>query len=199
TTHRPQTASWSKCLVETQVTTTGTTRQRWRRSAECGPGPRSAPASPNPLRSTPGCSSCRGVEASAIVCSAPAVGLVQPPDLFPGPVLARDEHVLARELLEQSWRLPKVGGQHVERVAGDPLRQVDRLVDAAVEPDEDAALLVADVLDRVPVPLRDVADVAPLQRLNPVPAVRTEHGHADVPLEAVLPPVGRRVPGELPH
>ena len=73
-----------------------------------------------------------------------------------------------RELLEQGCRLAEVGGQHVGRVAGDPLREVDRLVGAAVEPDEDAALLVADVLDRVPVPLRDVTDVALMERLGPV-------------------------------
>ena len=84
-----------------------------------------------------------------------------------GPLaLARNTSWL-RELLEQSDRLAEVGGQHVERVAGDPLRQVDRLVVPGVEPDQDAARRVADVLDRVPVALRDVADVALLQRLDP--------------------------------
>src|SRR5262245_40350921 len=71
------------------------------------------------------------------------------------PVLVGDEHVLVGNLLEQGGRLTEVGGQHVGRVTGDPLRQVDRLVGAVVEADEDAALLVADVLDGVAVPLRD--------------------------------------------
>ena len=79
------------------------------------------------------------------------------------PLLVRDEHVLLRELLEQRGRLAEVRRQHVGRVAGDPLRQVDRLVDAGVESDQDAARLVADVLDRVAVALRDVADVALFQ------------------------------------
>ena len=47
---------------------------------------------------------------------------------------------------------------------------------------------------RVPVPLRDVADVALLQRLGPVTAVRAEQRRADLPLEDVLPLVGVRVP-----
>src|SRR5437016_5690558 len=55
----------------------------------------------------------------------------QEPALFS--VLVRDEHVLARELLEKGCRLAEVGGQRVERVPSDPLRQVDRLVDACVE------------------------------------------------------------------
>src|ERR1700687_798422 len=61
-------------------------------------------------------------------------------------ILVRDEHVLALELLEQSRWFAEVGGQHVGRVHGYPFRQVDLLVDPGVEPDEDAARLVADVL-----------------------------------------------------
>src|SRR5271166_3463798 len=64
-----------------------------------------------------------------------------PPPILPGPsrpVFRRNEHVVSWELLEQCPGLAEVGGQHVERVTGDPLRQVDRLVDAVVEPDQDA-------------------------------------------------------------
>jgi hypothetical protein len=43
-------------------------------------------------------------------------------------VLRRDEYVLSRKLLEKLRRLSEVRGQHIGRVARDPLRQVDRLV-----------------------------------------------------------------------
>src|SRR4051794_35120234 len=45
-------------------------------------------------------------------------------------VLVRDEHVPVREILEQGGRLAEVRGQHVDRVPGDPPRQVDCLVNA---------------------------------------------------------------------
>ena len=60
-------------------------------------------------------------------------------------------------------------------------------------------MLVADVFDRVPVALRDVADVAFVERLGPVAAARAEQRDADLPLEDVLPFVGRRVPVQLPQ
>src|SRR5271157_60706 len=92
-----------------------------------------------------------------------------PPPMRPGPsrpILGRNEHVVSWELLEQGLRLAKVCGQHVGRVPGDPLRQVDRLVDAVVEPDQDAARLVADVLERVSVSLG-------CSRRRPFPASRS--------------------------
>ncbi len=108
-----------------------------------------------------------------------------------------DEDPVARELLEQRRRLAEVGGEHVDRVAGDPHGQVDRLVVARVEADQDAAGLVADVLDRVAVALGDVADVALVERLGPVAAVRAEQRDADLALDDVLPLVGGRVPVQL--
>ena len=87
---------------------------------------------------------------------------------LPGSDLVRDEHVLAGELLELRSRPTEVGGEHVGRIAGDPFRQIDLLVDPGVEPDQDAALPVADVFDRVPVPLRGETDVALFKRLRPV-------------------------------
>jgi hypothetical protein len=63
------------------------------------------------------------------------------------------------------------GHQDVQRISSDPLRQVDRFVDAAVKPDEDAAGLVAGILDRVPITLWDIRDVALLKVFRPEPAV----------------------------
>jgi hypothetical protein len=60
-----------------------------------------------------------------------------PPILFPGPLLVRDEHDFARKLLEKGGWLAEFGGQHVERIPGHPFRQVDVLVNAGVEPDDD--------------------------------------------------------------
>ena len=74
--------------------------------------------------------------------------------------LLGQKHVLARELLEHRRILSKVGGKDIGRVSGDPLRQIDGLVMAVVEDDEDARLLLADVLNRVTEALRDVADIA---------------------------------------
>src|SRR5258708_19305488 len=68
--------------------------------------------------------------------------------LFPGPVLVGDEHVLFRKLLEQGRGFAEIRAHHLARAPRNPLREVDRLIDAVVEPDEDAALVVADVLDR---------------------------------------------------
>ena len=115
------------------------------------------------------------------------------------PGLRRDEDVASWELLEQCRRLAEVGGQHVGRVPRHPFRQVDLLVDPGVEPDEDAALSVADVLDRVPVPLRGETDVALLERLRAIAPARTEQRDADLPLEDVLPLIGVGVPVQLPQ
>jgi hypothetical protein len=80
--------------------------------------------------------------------------------LFVWAATARDEHVAAREFAEQVRWLRKIRGEHVGGIARNPLRQVDRLVYSRVEPDQDAGRLVADILDRVPVALRDIPDIA---------------------------------------
>src|SRR5258708_29268670 len=115
-------------------------------------------------------------------------------DFSPHEMLIRDEHVFLGELLEQRGRFAEVRGQHVERVPGNPLRQVDRLVDAGIQSDENATGLAADVLNRVPISLGNIADVPLFQFLDSIAAVRTEHRHADVPLDNVLPFVGVGVP-----
>src|ERR1700675_2738954 len=59
------------------------------------------------------------------------------------------KHVPARKLLEHRRIHGKVGCQDIGRVPGDPLGQIDGLIATAVEHDEDACLLAADVLDGV--------------------------------------------------
>ena len=115
------------------------------------------------------------------------------------PILGCDEDVAVGELLELRSRPTEVGGEHVGRIAGDPFRQIDILVDPGVEPDQDAGLPVADVFDRVPVPLRAEADVALLERLRPVAPARSEQRDADLTLEDILPLVGVGVPVQLPQ
>src|SRR5713101_7066106 len=90
-------------------------------------------------------------------------------------VLVRDEHALVRELLEQCGGLTEVRGEHAGGTAGNPVREIDRLVLPGVEADKHATPCAPDILDRVPVALRDVGDVALPQRLRPHAAVRAEH------------------------
>jgi hypothetical protein len=49
------------------------------------------------------------------------------------------------------------------------------------ESDQDAGEPVADILDRVAVPLRDVADVSLLQLLDPIAAVNDPMSHEPRP------------------
>ncbi len=89
--------------------------------------------------SIPGCSCCHDPEHPVAFCPAvPRPGrrvAAESPALLA--VLARDEHVVARELLEDGRRLTEIGCQHVGRVTADPLGEVDVLVDARVKADED--------------------------------------------------------------
>src|SRR5690349_12720005 len=103
------------------------------------------------------------------------------------PTLAGDEHVLVRKLLHQLRRLAEIGREHVRRIARHPLRQVDRLIGPGVEADQDAGGPVADILDRVPITLRDITDVTPLQLLDPEAAVRAEQCDAYRAVDDVLP------------
>src|SRR5262249_41204712 len=99
-----------------------------------------------------------------------------------------------RKPLERLRRLAEIGGEHVDRVAGDPLRKVDCLVDAGIEADQDARRLIAYILDRVAVALRDVADVTLLELLGAEAAVRAEQRDADIACDDILPFIGVRVP-----
>lgn len=62
-------------------------------------------------------------------------------------ILVGEEHVVLRKLPEQVGRLTEIGGQHIGGVARNPLRQVDRLIDPGVEPDQDAGLCITHILD----------------------------------------------------
>src|SRR5262249_31315188 len=84
-------------------------------------------------------------------------------NLFLGTGLAGDEDVFLGESLDERGGLAKIGLQHVDRIAGDPLRQVDRRVDPGVESNQDSTAAVADVLNRVSKSLRNVAGVALIQ------------------------------------
>jgi len=64
-----------------------------------------------------------------------------------------------REFFHERDRLTEICRQHVDRVAGNPLREIDRRVMPGVESDQYAARHFADVFDRVAVTLRDVADI----------------------------------------
>src|SRR4051794_12256412 len=70
-----------------------------------------------------------------------------------------DERVALGKLFEYRRRLTKVRDQHVDRISGDPGREIDVLVDSGIEADQNPARFFADVFDRVPIPLRNVADV----------------------------------------
>jgi hypothetical protein len=70
----------------------------------------------------------------------------------------------------------------------------DRLVVAAVEDDEDARRLRADVFERMAEALEDVADVALAERFLPPSPVRTEQGHAERAAQHRLPLRGVGVP-----
>src|SRR5512135_2496684 len=67
------------------------------------------------------------------------------------PVLRGDEDPIVRELLDERLALLEVLRQQVLRVRGQPGGQVDCLVVAGVEGNQDAGRLLADVLDRVAV------------------------------------------------
>src|SRR5262249_41505620 len=109
----------------------------------------------------------------------------------------RNEHILVRKLLEQLGRLAEVRRQYIGWIRGDPLRQINRRVNACVESNQHAALLVADVFDRMSVALWDIAYVSLRQGLGPVAAVGTEHRHTDFALDDILPLVGRWMPMQL--
>jgi hypothetical protein len=68
---------------------------------------------------------------------------------------------------------------------------------AGVERDEHPGQLLALVLDRMPVALGDVPDVALAQRLDAIPPVRAEQRHIDLAFEHILPFVRVGVPVQL--
>ena len=110
----------------------------------------------------------------------------------------RHELLAGREIRERRLRHAEIGGQQKVRVGRYPGRERDRLVIAVVEHDEELEVLGASVLDVVPVALRHVADVAGVEFLGALAAVRSEHAHAGAAADIVLPLVGIGMPMQLP-
>jgi hypothetical protein len=104
---------------------------------------------------------------------------------------------LAWKFPKQVWPLPKIGGENVRRVTGDPLRQVDRLIDSRVKTNQNATRLVAHIFDRVPVALRNVTDVTVFQCLDAEASVRAEHRDSDPTVNDILPLICVGVPMQL--
>ena len=77
------------------------------------------------------------------------------------------------------------------------MREIDRLVGARIEDDQDPGGRRAGVLERVAIALRDVADVAGGERRLTVAAARAEERGPDRAGEDVLPLVGVGMPVEL--
>ena len=102
----------------------------------------------------------------------------EPEPHAPRSVLGRDEDAVLRQLGDDRIGDLEVVGQDGVGVGRQPGRQADLLVVAAVEADQDAQRLVADVLDVVAVAAGDVAGVALLELLGPGTALGAEDGHA---------------------
>src|SRR5262245_25635260 len=117
--------------------------------------------------------------------------------LSAGAILAGNEHVKVGKLRKRIWRLTEVGGQHIDRVARNPLRQVYRLIGASVEPNQDPALFIAHIFNRVSVPLRNVGNISLLQGLDAEPPVRPKQCDAHLTVDNVLPLVGIGMPMQL--
>src|SRR5207249_12145928 len=77
--------------------------------------------------------------------------------------------------------------------------EADLLVLAAVQGDQEAAALGANVVDVVAEALRDVAGIAGAELLVARPAAGAEQAHADLAADYVQPFVGVRVPVRLAH
>ena len=118
-------------------------------------------------------------------------------NLSAGAILAGNEHVKVGKLRKRLCRLAEVSGQHIGRVARNPLRQVYRLIGPSVEPNQDAALFVAHIFNRVSVPLRNVRNISLLQGLDAEPPVRPEQGDVHLTVDDVLPLVGIGMPMQL--
>lgn len=112
-------------------------------------------------------------------------------------LIRRYENVFARKLLEQGCRFAEIRCQNVNRIAGDPRRKINRLINSGIKTDQHPARPVPDVFNRVPIALRDVTNIASVQLLRSKSTVRAEHCHAEVALDYVLPFIGVWMPVKL--
>src|SRR5437016_249508 len=114
-------------------------------------------------------------------------------------LIRRYENVLARELFEQGRWLAKISRQNIARIAGDPRRKINRLINSGVKTDQHPTRLPPDVFNRVSIALWDVTDIAGMQFLRPKSTVRAKHRHAEVALDNILPFIGIRMPMKFAH
>ncbi len=109
-------------------------------------------------------------------------------------VIWRYENVLARKPIEQGCWPAEIRYQNINRIAGDPRRKINRLINSGVETDQHATLLAPDVFNRLPIALWDVADITSVQFLSAKAAVRGKHRHAEVAFDYILPFIGVGMP-----
>jgi hypothetical protein len=109
-------------------------------------------------------------------------------------LIRRYENVRARKLLEQGCRPAEIRCQNINRIAGDPRREINRLINPGVKTDQYPTLLDPDVFNRVPIALWDVTDIARVQLLRSKSTVRAEHRHAEVAFDCIMPFIGVWMP-----
>ena len=91
----------------------------------------------------------------------------------------------------------KVRCKHVDGIARKPLAEVHCLIVGAVKADQDAADLVAGVLNVVARPHRSVADVAGFELVDDGISLGKKHTHFCRAADVVLPLVRIRMPVQL--
>ena len=102
-------------------------------------------------------------------------------------VIRRYENILARKPLEQGRWLAKISRQNINRIAGDPRRKINRLINSGVKTDQHPTRLSPDVFNRVPIALWDVTDIAGVQSLRSKSTMRAKHRHAEIAFDYILP------------
>src|SRR5437667_1527142 len=118
---------------------------------------------------------------------------------FDSLLIRRDENVLAREFLKQRCWLVEIRRQNIQRITCNPRREINRLVNACVKSDQHPTGLVTNIFDRMPVTLRDVADVPRMKLLDAEATMRTEHRHGQIAIDDVLPLIRVGMPVQLPQ
>ena len=109
-------------------------------------------------------------------------------------MIRRYEDVLARKLLEQGCWPAEIRCQNINRVAGDPRRKINRLINSGVKTEQHPTPLAPDVFNRVPIALWNVTDIARVQLLRSKSTMRAEHRHAKVAFDYILPFIGGWMP-----
>ncbi len=116
---------------------------------------------------------------------------------FDSLLIRRDENVLAREFLKQRCWLVEIRRQNIHRITCNPRREINRLVNTCVKSDQHPTGFITNIFDRMPVTLRDVADVPKMKLLDAEATMRTEHRHTEIAVDDVLPFVRVGMPVQL--